>query len=279
MSILSTLSNFEEPLIEAIQAVQKAADHIVLTANNNSPLKVTVKPDATLVLNLDLELQKILLDNLKKLPIVSEEMPQTHSKIGTSSDYYVVDPLDGTTSAKRFLTAINSQVGFGPMVGVVNGGKVVGVVFFNTPQRKFFIAQLGKGCFVFDYGDNSGASMCRVNANCSLPLVSCAVLFYAGKNGELNVVNKLKNSDAVENFYRFGGFANDCSRLAQGFEQIQIQFSVKAWDLPAALLSAESGLDVRIDPFGIKVPIKDWVIQNENPLITAPCFDMVMPFL
>lgn len=275
MSILSTLPNFEEPLIEAIQAVQKAADHVVTTAINNFPIQVKVKPDATLVLNLDLELQKILLQNLSKLPVVSEEIPGTHITIGTQSDYFVVDPLDGTTSAKRFLTALNSQVGFGPMVGVVKAGKIVGVVFFNAPQRKYFVAQQGKGCFTFNYGDVTGETVCNIKADCSLPLTSCAVLFYAGKKGELELINKLKLSDAVENFYRFGGFANDCSRLAQGLEQVQIQFSVKAWDLPAALLSAESGLDVRIDPFGANVSICDWIVQNENPLITAPNFDMI----
>jgi fructose-1,6-bisphosphatase/inositol monophosphatase family enzyme len=67
--------------------------------------------------------------------------------------------------------------------------------------------------------------------------------------------------------YRFGGFANDCARLAQGFEQMSIQFSAKPWDFSAVLLAAEAGLEVWLDPLGRRVPFSDWRISSDNPTI------------
>jgi fructose-1,6-bisphosphatase/inositol monophosphatase family enzyme len=77
----------------------------------------------------------------------------------------------------------------------------------------------------------------------------------------------LKNHNAIENMYRFGGFANDCARLAQGFEQMSVQFSAKPWDFSAVLLAAEAGLEVWIDPLGRRVPLKEWRIEPNNPLM------------
>jgi fructose-1,6-bisphosphatase/inositol monophosphatase family enzyme len=77
----------------------------------------------------------------------------------------------------------------------------------------------------------------------------------------------LKNHNAIENMYRFGGFANDCARLAQGFEQMSVQFSAKPWDFSAVLLAAEAGLEVWLDPLGRRVPLNEWRIESNNPLM------------
>jgi fructose-1,6-bisphosphatase/inositol monophosphatase family enzyme len=76
----------------------------------------------------------------------------------------------------------------------------------------------------------------------------------------------LRNLNAVENMYRFGGFANDCARLAQGFEQLSIQFSVKPWDFPGVLFPLEAGLEAWADPLGRATPIPEWRIAPNNPM-------------
>jgi hypothetical protein len=73
----------------------------------------------------------------------------------------------------------------------------------------------------------------------------------------------------VETAYRFGGFANDCQRLACGFEQLQIQYTVKAWDFSATLFESEAGLDVWCDPLGKGVSYADWKVRLLNPIIAA----------
>ena len=73
----------------------------------------------------------------------------------------------------------------------------------------------------------------------------------------------------IENIYRFGGFANDCSRIAHGFEQIQVQFSVKAWDLTAALIAELAGATVIVDPKKSRTPLSEWKVTHTNPVVTA----------
>jgi fructose-1,6-bisphosphatase/inositol monophosphatase family enzyme len=101
-------------------------------------------------------------------------------------------------------------------------------------------------------------------------LVEAGVLFFVGHNGETRVMQHLKNNNAIENMYRFGGFANDCARLAQGFEQMSVQFSAKPWDFSAALLAAEAGLEVWLDPLGRRIPLNEWRIEPNNPVIIVP---------
>ena len=101
------------------------------------------------------------------------------------------------------------------------------------------------------------------------PLRESAVLYYPGKLGEMDLVKTLRERDIVENVYRFGGFANDCTRLARGFEQLHVQLSLKAWDLPAALIAIEAGHAAIMDPNGKRIPFADWEVADVNPLLLA----------
>jgi fructose-1,6-bisphosphatase/inositol monophosphatase family enzyme len=95
------------------------------------------------------------------------------------------------------------------------------------------------------------------------------MLFFISQFGEASVVEYLRKQNAIENIYRFGGFASDCARLAQGYEQIQIQFAVKPWDFAAVLLAAEAGCEVFCDPLKRRVPLKQWRIEHNNPVVTV----------
>ena len=222
------------------------------------------------MLNVDLALQKKILEvlNTSAISVISEEMPDTHHLIGSTQDYFLVDPLDGTTSCKRFFASVDTQVGFGPMVGVVKGGSLHAVAFFNAPAKKVYVAQKNCGAWVREL---SSVQWRRLAPVLPATLEECGMLFYAGLKGELPAVEKIKRKDLVENMYRFGGFANDCSRIAEGFEQIQLQYTVKAWDIPATLLIAESGgHDVFIKTPSGWTPIYQRIIEMENPVVACP---------
>lgn len=258
---------FAPSTIRAIEATAAAGRKICQMIDMNQALQVQTKADNTLVTNVDLALQEEILDRLTDHVVVSEEMPETHALIGQTADFFVVDPLDGTTSCKRFFTSRNTQVGFGPMVGYVQSGRIAAVSFFNAPLRTLFVAERGKGAWM----QRDGGPYVRLQPTIPSSLVECGLLFYAGLSGELSFIERIRKHDLVENIYRFGGFANDCSRLAQGFEQVQVQFSVKAWDLPAALLIEEAGLAVRVrDTSNGWVPLSSWTVSHANPILAAP---------
>ena len=253
------------------RAVMSAADYLIGEARAGTELKVTVKADNTIVMNLDIESQRRVIDALPRgVPIVAEEDERSHSLIRDGGTYFLVDPLDGTTSCKRFFGQRGGHVGYGPLVGYVENDQLTVASFYNVPHATLFTAVRGEGCYVTHFDFDTGAVVApatRLRAPDCFSLQHAGVLFFLGKLGEGRIIQHCKDKDLVENVYRFGGFANDCSRLAQGFEQIGIQFSVKPWDFTAVLFALEAGLEVWLDPLGRRVPFVSWRMEDNNPII------------
>ncbi len=259
------------PQIEA--AVLAAGLQMLKTMASPEALKVWRKPDQSLVLNLDLESEQILLSKLKGvLPIVSEEDPSTHHLIESHGDYLLLDPLDGTTSCKRFTNQVGGQLGFGPLVGLALGGIIEAAVFFHLPRRTLFTAIRGQGTWICPLENGTVDSKQRTHLSPPLPnaIEDSAILFYPGSSGELKLIDYLRSRDMVENAYRFGGFANDCTRIASGFEQLHVQMSVHPWDYSAVLFAAEAGSGVLVDPLGNCIRSTEWKIAKSNPVLIGP---------
>lgn len=244
------------------KAVLEAAEYLDRAVNSGEKLDVQVKPDKTLVMNLDLESQRRILAALGSAhPVVAEEDPSSHALIESSQSYFLVDPLDGTTSCKRFLGQRGGQVGFGPLVGFVQNNQLAVASFYSVPHRTLFTAVRGEGTYALE----SGASEPRLlKPERCVDLGTAGVLFFVSPYGEARVIEQLRSRNAIENVYRFGGFANDCSRLAQGFEQVQFQCNAKPWDFSAVLLAAEAGYEVICDPLGRRIPLREWKIEMNN---------------
>jgi myo-inositol-1(or 4)-monophosphatase len=258
-------------LIEVVEeAVLDAARSLLDAASSGAALEVTVKADHSLVMNLDLECQRRILSRLGgRYPVVAEEDDTSHDLINRADSFFLVDPLDGTTTCKRFLGQWGGQVGYGPLVGLVLEGVLTLSSFYSVPHHQLFTAVRGAGVFASEVtfqGEARPRERRRLQPAPCTDLHQAGVVFLLGKEGEARVAELLKRSNAVDNLYRFGGFANDCARLAQGFEQVCIQFSVKPWDFSAALLAAEAGLEVWIDPAGRRTPLQEWRIAANNPL-------------
>lgn len=260
------------PIVQTVEAaVLEAGRYLDEAGRTGASIEVTVKADHTLVMNLDVESQRRVLSNLPSgHPVVAEEDESSHGLIDSATSYFLVDPLDGTTSCKRFFGQRGGHVGYGPLVGYVHEGQLSVASFFSVPHGKLLTAVKGFGTYIstpdFSSGHGLGTRERLSPPGCSA-LVQAGVLFFVGHHGESRVMQHLKNHNAIENMYRFGGFANDCSRLAQGFEQMSIQFSSKPWDFSAVLLAAEAGLEVWLDPLGRRIPLSEWRIASNNPAI------------
>lgn len=258
------------------EAALLAAQHLIKAGHATETVRSWRKGDNTWVMSLDLECEKIILEKLTLLaPALSEESDQTHAILGSPNPYFVIDPVDGTTACKRYLTSRGGQVGFGPLIGYVEEGRLRYSVFYNVPYRTLYSAVRGEGAYSY-YSEHADLLPPPVPERprlklAELPTLEDSVaLFFMGRGGEGRIVSELKVGGKIDNAYRFGGFANDCSRLARGLEDIQIQFAVKPWDFAATLLSIEAGLSVVLDPLGTPTPFHEWKISMENPLVTAP---------
>ena len=101
----------------------------------NKGLKEQIKPDNTPVTNGDLEVNNIILSNLKKItpniPIVSEE---TADNKNTNLDtFWLVDPIDGTYDY------INNRDEFTINAGlIVNKVALAGIIYAPAKNRMFY---------------------------------------------------------------------------------------------------------------------------------------------
>ena len=260
------------------QATLAAGRYLLNQVKNPDAIEMWHKKDNTLVMTLDIESQRIITESLgREMAIVGEEDEDSHKLLATAQDYYLIDPVDGTASCKRFLGKEAGQLGFGPLVGIVKGGRLQAATFYHVPYRTLYTALRGRGAFMLQVDPSASIPenlpdlrerrRLKVADDCSL--AEAGVLFFPGVNGECRIIEYLKGNSLVENVYRFGGFANDCVRLALGYEQIQVQFSVKSWDFSASLIAAEAGMKVIVDPKGSKTDLYDWVVQPENPVIAC----------
>lgn len=261
------------------QAALAAGREIYATRQAQKELTKKIKADGSIVLPLDIECQKIVLKILgQDLPVVGEEDASSHKLIQTEKSFYLVDPIDGTSACRRFLQAGPGQVGFGPLIGFVDHGKLSAAVYLDFLRSQLFSAVRDVGTCVTGIQFDSKAELPELSkrgllsAKSVQKLSDCAALFYIGNRirGEVGVVESLRHKDLIETVYRFGGFANDCSRLAQGFEQIIVQFHVKPWDASAILIPLQSGYSVIFDPLTKRTSMEDWKLAPENPLIIVP---------
>lgn len=263
------------PLLEG--AILACATHILDLVDGNDQLRSWSKPDSSLVTTLDLECEEIILSALKAhIPVLSEETVTSHRLLSSLDPYVVCDPIDGTTTCKRFLRELGGQVGFGPLLGYVEGGILRGAVFYHVNRRTLISAWSGQGVRAWR-GDPRLETITPFDTRPILlrqlfptKLNECVMLFYLGRRGEAPYIEHLKTKGVIYNCYRFGGFANDAARIAWGFEDIQLQFSVKPWDLAATLFPLEAGYDVIVDPLDKAQQLPRWTISWENPVIVCP---------
>lgn len=266
-------SRFRPVFDTLVTAVLESARYLDAASSSKAALDVQVKTDNTMVLNLDVESQRIILAALgASYPIVAEEDPSSHDRIFSERSYFLVDPLDGTISCKRFLGQQGGQVGYGPLVGFVAEDKLSLAAFYSVPHRQLFTAVRGEGTHVTSFAaDFSILEVCKPLQVAPCPdLKNAGMLFFISRYGEASIVEYLKGIHAIENVYRFGSFASDSARVAQDFEQIQFQLYAKPWDFSAVLIAAEAGCDVFCDPLGRQIPLADWRIELNNPIVVLP---------
>jgi fructose-1,6-bisphosphatase/inositol monophosphatase family enzyme len=276
-----------EGITKILEDAALAGGHAILTLlEAGVKVEANRKADDSLVLNLDLASQEAMHRSLNGAgPVVSEEDPASHSLIVSGGSYFLADPLDGTSSCRRSLLAygkfVPGQVGFGPIAGYVENGRMVAAAFFNLPDRMLYTATLGEGSFVVEVPADcqrpQGAARCRMTAREQSALVDAAVLFYPGTREEIELAFFLKSRKIIDALYRFGSFANDCTRVARGYEQVELQLAPRAWDLPAALIASEAGCSVIVDPLGRAILLEDWEVTARNPVcIVAPGLEQPM---
>tara|TARA_Y100000590_G_scaffold468692_1_gene652615 strand:- start:3362 stop:4135 length:774 start_codon:yes stop_codon:yes gene_type:complete len=128
-----------------IENLKKICDQLISTfkfAGNislelrNSGLKETIKEDKTPVTNADIEVNKIITNNIEKLtpdiPIVSEESSK-NKNLKNLSTFWLIDPIDGTYDY------INNKAEFTLNAAlIIDKDPVLGLVYAPAKDRLFY---------------------------------------------------------------------------------------------------------------------------------------------
>tara|TARA_B100000963_G_scaffold300904_1_gene273411 strand:+ start:9064 stop:9837 length:774 start_codon:yes stop_codon:yes gene_type:complete len=111
------------------------AGKVSLSLRNKGLIK-KIKSDDTPVTNGDLEVNKIVSQNLKKLtpdiPIISEETSENKS-LNNLKDFWLVDPIDGTYDYINNLDEFTINAGL-----IINREPVAGLIYAPAKDRMFF---------------------------------------------------------------------------------------------------------------------------------------------
>ena len=123
-----------EKIIKNLTEVFFKAGNISIELRNKG-LKKHIKEDKTPVTNGDIEVNKIILDNLKNIspdiPIISEETAENKNK--NLNTFWLVDPIDGTYDY------INNKDEFTLNAGlIVNKEAVAGIIYAPAKNRMFY---------------------------------------------------------------------------------------------------------------------------------------------
>lgn len=106
--------------------------------------KFSLKDDKSRVTNLDIEINKFVIDEVSKHFSKYSVWGEEESAIVDKSKIFVVDPLDGT-----YMFTIGFAA-FGFQVAVVEDGKVVAALASNPIARRTLVAELGKGTYCME---------------------------------------------------------------------------------------------------------------------------------
>lgn len=236
-----------ELVSKVILIAQQAAEKINII--RHSSFKIEIKKDSSPVTEADQAAEKIILTALKTLtpsiPIIAEEEMSTGKRIETGSEFWLVDPLDGT---RGFIKKSNN---FTVNIGLIRNYKpVLGVVACPAYQEIFY-GIVGHGAWKIDKNNQTSPIHVNHSSNGFRILTSSA----RNDNPKQQKFLKLFPIASINDV----GSAIKIIHIAEGLADLHPRFNrTMEWDTaaPQAILEAAGGIlhDFNNQPLRYKKP-------------------------
>lgn len=208
------------PEYEKLQlGIRRAGDELLRKYwRSSAPLEVTQKESIhAIVTDADKASEEILLTLLQGEEVLSEESPR---KIN-SSDFWVMDPLDGTSFFARGLE------GWSISLAYVRNGEVELGLTFAPVEDELFYAKVGEGAFL--NGKRIMTSSTK-NLKDSLVNISQAVI----RTDEKGSIRRLISD--TRSLWSTGSTARALANLAAGRIDVAIHQDQAFWDIAAGIV-------------------------------------------
>lgn len=243
-----------ELVSRVISIAQQAADEINSIRKTNFDIKI--KDDSSPVTEADKASEVIIIQGLKKytpsIPVIAEEEIASGIQIPVKSEFWLVDPLDGT---KGF---IQHSDNFTINIGLIRDHKPVLGVVACPAYHEYFFGVVNKGAWKID----KTGRIIPIHV-LSPPNQQFRVLFSPRciKNPSFEKFLKLFNTSSVERF----GSTLKILRIAEGKADLHPRFSpTMEWDTaaPQAILEAAGGIIYDFNNQPLQYGKKNW--RNHN---------------
>lgn len=221
-----------KPDIEMFKPIlQMCKEHII---NSKEKMVIEEKKDYDLVTNLDIEVEQILIKNIKQhFPndmIIAEE---SSNKSLTINPTWIIDPIDGTVNF-----SYRSKIYGIQFCRLINKEAVFAVLYLPELDDLYYAIK-GKGAY------KNGL---QIYNNPNHPIEKSIISFgdfskssFSSRPTQLKLIDSLK--DIALKIRIFGSSCMDFSSLASGQTHAHIMFSKRIWEFSAGLLLLkEAGL-------------------------------------
>jgi len=211
-----------------------------LNSRQGAALKVSLKPDTSLVTEADLASEKVIIQRIREQfpadDIYSEEAGRSSAAAKPGTFVWVIDPLDGTTNYANGYPFYCISIGRGRFradssIEMLHGG------VFDAPRQRFYYAGLGEGAYVD--GQPIKVAAARDFSQCFLV---AGFYYMKGQSLRAEIERFAKVSDRCQSIRRDGAAALDLAMVAEGIYDAFWEAGLQPWDVAAgSLLVAEAG--------------------------------------
>ncbi len=211
-----------------ILAVVRQARTLFLKGRNAVACVSSKQGKCNYVTNMDLDIQSYLCEQLKRLypaaKFIAEENNGTSEKFNYHDEFFIIDPIDGTTNC------LHDYASCAVCVAYVLGGETLFGAVYSLADDELFYAAAGCGAYL------NGKSI-HVSGNTferSLVCIGTASHDYDLLNNTFLIARDM--CQAAEDVRRSGSAALDICNVACGRAEVFYEMRLFSWDYAAAAL-------------------------------------------
>jgi len=222
------------PMVKAVSTAVRKVSKLILRAQRDGQMSVVKKENGSYVTNVDVAVEQMLIDELKKIGYKDYFITEESGSFGNKESKYtwIIDPIDGTNN---FVHGIPHNC---ISVALKNGNNIIMGIVYNPHLDQMFTAYKGRGATL-------DGKKIRVSQRAGFDKALFSASFkYSPKIFKGTYAVELFKLQREISGYRYSGsIALDLCYFASGYiDAIWIANNPNIWDIAAGyLIAVEAG--------------------------------------
>ncbi len=219
---------------DGVLSIVKQARTLFMQGRNEVTCVSSKQGKCNYVTNMDLSIQSFLCERLGKLypsaKFIAEENNGPSEKFNCRDDFFIIDPIDGTTNC------LHNYASCAVCVAYVSGGETLFGAVYSLADDELFYAAAGCGAYL----NGRGVRVSNNGLERSLVCIGTASHDYGLLNDTFLIARDMFNG--AEDVRRSGSAALDICNVACGRAEVFYEMRLYPWDYAAAqLILLEAG--------------------------------------